>query len=468
MAFARFRYNGSHSLMSIGLTVTKGAAWNTVTTLGEKVIILANVFITLSFLTIHEYGLVQLVLSTVSIATIALLPGFSDAITADLAVEHGRKELGRAKEVLLQYNGLIMLLSVIAWAVLFFGSGLIVHVSGGVLAARYVRIASFGLLLSPLRTALNMLFTVALKFREQALYSVVEEIAKLAGLVLLVVWFRLGIEGLLVATVLSQLIAILVFLPFGLPLANEILRTPSEAMGPFWKSLSKHRAWSIANSYVGTVLANTQVWITKVLLGTDAVALFSVAQGLVAQVTSLLPLSIVIVPILPRYIDKPEEFRRALRTSMKVQLASAVGLVVLGAVGGPILIHILFPKYVPSLGLYLLLLIGIIPGASNVLLTPVFATLKRQNSFFYSSLIKLVLTIVLFRASIYAFGIWGTAVGSVLAALLSTFERQNRLHRIAPEYALETKRFFSLDHEERIFAASLLKTLRERWLRVFA
>lgn len=453
--------------MSIARAVGKGVAWNTLSTILEKGIILANVFLTLTLLSIHEYGLVQLILSALSLTSIILLPGFSEAIVADLAVEYGRGKKGKVKEVLVQYSSLILFLSVASWALLYFGSNLFINVTGGELATKYLRIVSYVLLLAPARTLINMILSVKLKFREQAFYTGIEEVSKLIFLVFFLLFLKQGVEGVLLATVYSQLAAVLIFSPYVISHILEIVRAPGEKIEPFWKMLTTHRIWSIANSYVGNLVGNAQVWIIKIFLGTDAVALFTVAQGLVAHVVSLLPLNTVIVPVLPRYIDKADEFRQVLRSSMKVQLVSSLALIIFGFIAGPLILYFLFPKYIPSLFLYFVLLFGIFASSANVLFTSVFTTLKRQKDYFLSSVVKLILTLVCMSVSVYYFGILGTAFGAVLTALLSTLERQYRLARIAPSYRFTTESFLSIDEKERAILLSVFTPLKQKWLRVF-
>ena len=453
--------------MSIARAVGKGIAWNTFSTVLEKGIILGNVFLTLTYLTIHEYGLVQLILSALSLISVILLPGFSDAIVADLAVEHGRDDTGKVKEVLVQYTILVTILSLASWGLLFFGSSFVVHMTGGELASKYLRIISYVLLLAPARTLINMILSVKLKFREQAFYTAIEEVSKFFLLIVCLVWLKRGVEGVLIATVFSQLCATVIFFPYVLPYIIQILKTPAEKIGFFWRTLSPHRLWSIANSYIGTLVGNAQVWIIKAFLGTDAVALFTVAQGLVSHVVSLLPLNTVIIPVLPRYIDKAVEFRQVLRSSMKLQIVSALGLVIFGMIAGPAVVYLFFQKYIPSLSLYFILLLGIFASSANVLFTTVFLTLKRQKEYFSSSVVKLLLTVSVLGTTVYFFGIIGTAFGAVLVGVLSTYERHNRLARTAPEYRLSSQSFFTVDQQERLFMRSVLTTLKNKWLRVF-
>ena len=108
--------------MSIVNTVGKGVAWSTVGTVLGKVFMFANIFIILRYLSVYDYGLGQLVLSVVSVLGILLLPGLASTIVADLGAERARGEFGRMKSIFRQFFSLSIVLSVVAWAILFFGS----------------------------------------------------------------------------------------------------------------------------------------------------------------------------------------------------------------------------------------------------------------------------------------------------------------------------------------------------------
>jgi O-antigen/teichoic acid export membrane protein len=197
------------------------------------------------------------------------------------------------------------------------------------------------------------------------------------------------------------------------------------------------------------------------MLGTVAVGLYSVASGILSQVSALLPFGNILSPIAPAYVDKRDELVRLIRASLKVQVVMSIGLLVVSLLLLPIFIFI-FPKYASAAPLAAVLLVGIIPLAMIGIFTPIFSAFKKQLSFSFSVTVKLVLTLLLFPAGITAFGLIGVGIANTLVTLISTGERYWRLRRTLPELTIRGKDFYSLTQGEHEYANVLLVRLRSR------
>ena len=444
--------------MSVVRTVGKGIAWNTVGTIVGKLFIFLNVFIILRSLSIYEYGLSQLVLSVISSVGIFLLPGLNSVIVADLSAERGRSAYGRMKSVFLQFTGLSAGLSLAAWIVLFFGSSLAAHWAGNDAIGALIRIASFTVLVSPLRTMAQTLATVELRFVDQSLYSSIEELSKTFCLVIFLLILQLGIYGLLLSIVISQFVTVLLYIPRTWS-AYRVFGSAQAVEGhAFWDILRRHRKWSIAGSYIGTLGQTLQLWIIRLLLGTEAVGLFSFADGIVSQVTSFLPFGVVLAPLLPRYVDKLADFARYVKSSIKAQVAFSFVLIIATFVGLPILLFI-FPKYQPAQLIIIAEIWVIIPSAVVSIYTPAFAALKEQYAYFWSNTWKVFFLLIFTPLAIVLWGVTGTGIGTVLFMLASAIERTWRLRKVLPDFSFSLNEFFYVDAYERV----LIEQVWGRW-----
>ncbi len=446
--------------MSISTTIRKGAAWTTVSNVLGKLIIFANVFLILRSLSVYEYGLSQLVLSVVSTAGIFLLPGLSSAIVADLAVERARGNIAEMKGLFLQYVFFNVLLGTLLWAGLFFCAPFVAHAVGNLSITYFLRIVSFGFLIGPLRTAAVTLATLNLRFKDESFYGVVEEITKFGFLLLFFFSFHRTIDGLLLATVLSQFAAFVLYIPRTLSAYKEQRGVTAEGGHRFWTMLRAHRKWSVATSYINQLVQTAQLWIIRFMLGTEAVGLYSLASGIYSQVSSFLPLSDVLTPIVPRYVDKPKEMTRLVRTAAKAQFVLSLGLIVCTYIGTPVLMQ-LFPKYVPATPLLLIMVFALLPSAIITVYTPVFNALKKQFSYFFSIVFKFVCTILILPLSISLFGIIGVAVSALIVVSLNLIERTIRIRRYLPTFILTPLDFFTLDSTEKSLLRAWFKELRE-------
>ncbi len=461
MVSAREAYTSGHC-MSLVHKVSTGVAWNVSSTILGKVVMFANVFIVLNFLSLYEYGFSELVMSVISVIGIVLLPGLTTTIIADMAVEKSRNNLGQMKHMFNQYLYLNISLGIMAWAVLFFGSHPVASAFGNPYAAQFLQIASFSFLIAPLRAISLVLATVMLRFFDLSYYSVIEEIFKFALLMTLVVFLRLGIHGLLYAMVFSQLLVALAYMPRTLSAYRYFSSAEEEGSRRFWNILREHRKWSVGASYVGTIATNSRIWIIKLMLGTEAVGLFAFASGIFSHIASLMPLTAVITPIVPSYIDKRDQLVRMLRASLKLQLLAGLTFLAASYAFGYLFVLVLFPKYVVAVPLLYVLLIALLANSVASLFTPVFAALKEQKSLLQSNVLKLVLTVVILPPAIHVFGVVGIGVEMVLTTLGNTIERYVRLRRLLPEFTFRLQEIAHPDAHEREAMRVLIKGLRSR------
>ena len=449
--------------MNTTKAIGQGVAWNTVSTVIGKTVVFANVFLILRYLSVYEYGLSELIFSVIGTMGIVLLPGLSSAITADLAVERARGEFGRMKTIFAQYLSLNVVLSVIAWSILFFGSSFAAHLASNDSIEYFLKIVSFSFLLSPWRGAIGMLSIVEARFFDQSFYSVFEEIVK--GLALLFFFFILhqSIAGLLFATVISQLVVIILFIPRFLSAYRVFSHAKAVDTQVFWQIVNHHRKWSIAVNYIGTLSKTIQLWIIRLLIGTEAVGLYAFATGIIGHITSFLPFSTVLTSLLPRFVDRRDEFVRMFKSSIKAQFLITVVLVVGAATVAPVLFWI-FPKYNPAFLLMYITLLSTFPAAIATMYTPVFNTLKEQFSFLFSMVWKIFFSAVFLWLGIIFFGVPGMGIAVTLGLVASTIERTIRLRRLVPGFSLSLADLFILDPIELSLLKNFFNEIRTKGL----
>jgi O-antigen/teichoic acid export membrane protein len=435
--------------MSVVKTVGTGVAWNSTGMIAGKILIVTNVLIILSHLTVYDYGLTELVMSAVSMGSLALLSGLTSIVTVDLGVERAAGELGRMKSTFLQFLSLNISIGILLWAIFFFGSTYVAQLVGNPVVEPFLTIVSFSFLISPFRTASTVLAAVYLRYADQAAYGVVEEVWKALLLVILLVWLNLGPKGLLIAFVLSQLLTVLSFswrtrsayLEFGHAAAVD----PSA----FWKLVRHHRLWGIGVSYIGTMSQNFRIWIIKLMLGTEAVGLFAFAYGLYGNLIGLLPLSSVLTPLYPHYLNEKDRLARMVRISAKAQLALGIAMCACALIAAPLFVHLFFPKFGASIPVLLVLLIALIPSSVATVITPVFAAFKEQRSLFSGTVFKAAIMLICIVPCIMLFGVTGAAVEILITTIAATMERYIRVKAFIPRLSLGYRSLLSLGTDER-------------------
>ena len=440
--------------------IGRGLAWNSIGIVLAKFAAIANVFIVLSYLSVYEYGLIELTMSVVSTIGLFLVPGLAAAVLVDLGIEKGKDDLGKMKALFWQFFSLNVFLGFIAWALLFFGSTIIAGITGNILIDKFFKIVSFSFLIAPFRLITTMLPTVLMRYADQSLFTAIEEIIKGVFLIAFIVWLQRGAEGLLYATVLAPFVTVLLYLPRTYSAYTTFGNAQMGALAPLFALIKGHRIWSVGSSYANTMSQNVRLWIIKVFLGTEAVGLYAFAYGIFSNLASLLPLGAVLTPLLPRYIQDVPRVARIVKAAFKIQLGIVALLVCAAALFAIPFVQILFPHFGQALPLIFIMLIALIPNGLSSILTPVFFAFRAQKSIFFAALFKFTLIIMSLPLCVYYFGLVGAGVEIVLTTSILLLERQARVRRYIAGHTLLSHHLFRIDPVEREVIGLLVQKIK--------
>ncbi len=443
----------------VAKTVGKGVFWFSGGTIFLKLLGIASIFIVLSHLSLYEYGLVELSLSLVPLLSFFTLPGLSLTITADMSADRGRGDL---PHMYARFKGFFVyqvVLGFCAWAVIFWGADILAkfyHTQSILL----IKAVSFLFLISPLRTMITVLLTVDLKYFEQSLLSVGEELFKFGLISFFILGLGMRADGLVYATILSQFGALFIVCVPALKSYKVFSRSGTPANFSFIRYVGAHGKWGVLLSYLGNVNQKVWVWIIKAFVGTEAVGLFAVAQGLIGHTLSLVPLSRVVTPILPQYIDNENKFFKLASKSIKYQFLVNVVLAVVAAVTFPPVLAYLFPNFEPALTLFVVMLLSLLPISFDSIFVPMFYAAKAQRDLFGAALFKMLLIIILTPLCLIWFGAIGSAYAFNLVVLLYTANRYWALKRILPRFKIRFADFIGIDENDRMVLQQLYSPIR--------
>lgn len=434
---------------SVAGVVGRGTAWMAATTLVLKGVGFVSIFLILNHLTVFEYGVAELILTAVPLLSFFLLPGLGATVVADMSRERGLGNVNAMKGLLVSYIRLQYVLAIAAWALVFFGAQALAAWYGKGSTMMFFQIISFLFLLSPIRATLQTVQSVFLQFRQQSLYTFLEEAWKLVFLGVFFFALDLRIEGLLLAVVLSQACALMSMVYSVYKIDPVFWKTAGDRL-PIFHFLRYHGKWGVLSNYVGTFGRNIRPWIITYFLGPSAVGIYAVAQGLIGHTISLVPLDSVIKPFLARYVHEKERFYALVAKAAKYQLLGYAAVSIAAAVGVPFLIDWFFPQYTESVPLYQITLIMLVSSAFDSIFTGAFFALQAQRSYFWASVYKLLLVILLMPPMIYLFGLYGIAYANIISNSLFVWERYLRLKQLMPGFSLRARDFFTVDETDRM------------------
>lgn len=414
----------------------------------------------LRWLSIFEFGLYRLVLSAQDLFSGFFLSGLDNVVVSDVSRGLQRDER-EARSLYTTFLGFLILIGVLLWALFFFGNNIFLSRFG--IAEESAKIISFLFLLAPLETIYNLKFSILLDFGWGTVYRVIRDFSRLGSLVVLLSYFSLGIDGALWSLVFARL------LPLGIILIAYhrdsflILPTIFEIKNSLKILFFRHGKWALLDDFIMNIGKNIRPFIIKYFAGVEAVAIFSVAQNLLAHSSSLFPIRDVLTPIFPRIADDSNQLISKINRSVKYSIWAHIAVSIAAAIGSPILVYLFFPKYMPALPLFYILLIGLpFLGFRSVLL-PVFYALRQQKILFRLTVFRLALIALLSIILVSILGVWGAALESLLMGIILTPVFARALHKILPDWRFSIQDLILLDNYDKEF----ISDLRKRFLGIF-
>ncbi len=439
-------------------TIGEGTAWTTASTLIVKVVSLATIFITLRTLSVYEYGVAELAIAAVGFFSIFQLPGLTSVVVADMGVLKGKGSIAEAKGIYWSFLKLSGGMALLATIVLFFGAEVIGSFYPEHIAS-YFRILAFTFPLSVIGTAYGALFSVTFRYFEQSVSSFLQEFFKLVILAVCVFVFGLKVEAILFGMIGGQAFTFIVQFPAALR-AYRSLGNVRPASFSMWRTIYEHGKWSVFSTYLGSFGNNIRTYIVKLFLGTEAVALFAVAVGVIGHTSALVPIGSVVTPIIPQYLSDKERFLRIIGKAIKYQVVGYLLVGVVAAIIFPPIIVFLFPKYEAAMSLYRIMLPALIPLGIMSVFTTIFFAYKAQKNLFFAVMVKTVYFTFFTALFAWLFGIVGVACAYVVTVFLYTLERYRQVRKLVPNYKFRFSEMFSFDELDRVILEKFRGALR--------
>ena len=135
------------------------------------------------------------------------------------------------------------------------------------------------------------------------------------------------------------------------------------------------------------------------------------------------------------------------------------------AIVGPIVIHLIFPKYILSLSYFLVLLFSLPVTAISSVITVFIIAMRRQKYLVYQKALKAITTLPMIFLMIY-FGLWGLVAYHLVFSFLLCLSIYRLIRRVPPGFHLEWRNFFRFGAEDKIFISNFwnifLSFLRKR------
>ncbi|MCA9343182.1 oligosaccharide flippase family protein [Candidatus Saccharibacteria bacterium] len=442
-------------------SLIQGVAWTVVSTWLNKAIGIVYAITLLSFLSVYDYGVTELVLSIPALLAFMNLPGLETVVMSDMAKEQGDQDLQKSKFIFTSYMSVRVILGIITWSLLFFSAPYVEQSYNTAIASMF-QVLSFTFLFSPIRTAYQILFRVNLQFNLLAFHRIVEEIAKLGVVLLGLYVFELGALAVILAYIASDIVALPMFaLFFCQSWRRTFGETPSSSgwLNPL-HNLRAHGKWGIFSSYLNIFGQNIRPWIIKFFLGTHAVGIYAAAMGMYQNTASLIPVNQVAAPVVPQVVAKTRALCSLAASVIKYQFIAYILSAVLMLTFLPFLINTFFPGFKEAYGLFALLLLSLVPLTFSGIFETIFFALKAQKNLFFANIMFLLSIVVTLPVALSIFGLYGIALEFFITRTVYTVGRYLRLKKLIPEYRLSMEEILSFTDKDKYILTTILTPLK--------
>ncbi len=419
------------------------AFWDVV----SKGVGLVNTFFIITALSVYQYGIFILLISIYALFSNFLSLGIG-VVNNDILRFIGEGREDKAKKLFFEYNGIRIVASLLIAAFLFFTPEVLSfwYTSDAII---FVRLLASLLLLEFVYSVFKSILGYRLRFGLMASRASLYKFAQLAILVFFFLTHKLGVREVIYSMIFGSIVSTFILIVpvfksysrwWNVPLFKENII--------FWV-FKNHGKWEIFQQFTAKLTAFVQPWIIKTFINTEAVAVFSIAQTMASTIVGFYPIKTLSI-LIPLKIGEPEQMKKIYTYAAKYLFLFAVVIGIGAAIAGPVAIHLFFPKYIPSLPYFFVLLLYLPINALGSATSIFLVVLRRQKDLFFQKVLKAITAIPMFFLVMF-FGLWGVAASQIIFAFVLSWTAYIFLQRVSPDFRLNWYNFYRFGEEDKVF-----------------
>lgn len=421
--------------------------------------VLINYFV-IKYLGVNDYGFFVLAMSVVGLMVNFLDGGLGVVIAADMANYRGSGLLGKVKKIIQEHFCweiiLGILLSGIVLVSYFFDDKLVQIKNLLFLGAGIVFLTSFKNVFSTALYAFS-------RFKRQAFIPFLEVTIKfILVIILFVVLNKRSVEWLMLIQLCSVLIGTLVAGVNFLVIWKELKGIKSEGEKLIFNIIKQHGKWQIFYNFLKNVSENLRYWIITFFVGLGGLAIYNVAAQIIAHLQKIISsLETVLIPVLSEEMSRNSSTsQKIIDRSVKYSTWLTFFIIFCGLTLVPALLIILFKdKYLASIPVLFVMLIGLPTSAAGVIFRPIFFHFKEQKQLFFIGLKINLVAIPIYIFLTYLTGVFGYAFP--FTEYYGFHLRYQLLKRMG-NYKLNLKEIFKIDAEDKILIKKIFSFFKSK------
>jgi O-antigen/teichoic acid export membrane protein len=372
----------------------------------------------------------------------------------------GEQDIPHAKRLFYESTLVRIGIGIILWAAIFFGAPYFFSAYNSEFIA-YIKIISFLFLHDALLPSLRLALEAEKKFSLIASRSSISRFIQLA----IIAWFyffaTVGLKEVILSLVVSSYVSIVFMLVPVMRSYYKLWRAhPVSGDLMIWKLLSSYGKWELLRPVAAKIVDFVQVWMTKFLISTEAVAIFSVAQTMLGTLANFMPVNTLSV-LIPLHIAEKEKLQKIYNVGTKYLILFSIAVGIIGLVAAQPFVHIFFPKYIASLPYFDVLLLTLPITAASAVAGVFLVVYRRQGFLLFQKLMKGLIGIVLYALLIPVFGLWGLVAQAILLSLILFTIIYIYMVRSKLDVSLNWKYLTSYDDVDKEFLRNFFSDVRK-------
>ena len=422
-----------------------------------------NTVIIISALSIYQYGIFQLLLSLYAILSNFLYLG-GGVVGNDIMRFIGEGREDRAKRLFFEYHSGRIFGAVVIGLLLFFGADF--------LSFRYppeaiafvkpvALLLLFEVVFSVLKTVLNMRLHFGLVASRSTIYKIVE-------LLVLIIFFSLGglsVREAVISMVAGSLVSSVILVRPVLRSLSVWRKTPVSS-GWILPSIFRHHGkWEVLQQFMSKASVSIQPWLIKFFVGTEAVAIYSIAQTMISSLIGFFPTK-TLATLIPLKAKDPASLQKLYHMGTKYLLAFSVALAFGGAILAPLAIGLFFAKYQPSLLFFFPLLLHLPITALSSMTSTFLVVLRKQKYLFYQKVLRFLIALPML-VFIWVGGLWGLVLFQLSFSFLLFLSIYSFLRRVPPGFRIIWRDLIRFNETDKEFISRAIAAVKERIKRKF-
>lgn len=410
---------------------------------------LVTSFITLTALSVHQFGLYQLVLAAIALADTFSINFFDEVVQNDISRNLGDDKRSMSKRLFRELAFLKIGLGLLLVSALFFGADVVARIYGKDIGY-YIQLASFLVGIRAIRSTAQVFLGAIVSLKALGA-SAVEEVSKLFLISGFFFFSELSISRVLIATLTGASLA-LVYMVINMSREYSTFFSGIATTRAFLLKdvVKKYGLWVLVRNAIKKAAKPIQPWLIVTFLGAEAVALYTLAANLVTMVKDLFPAAS--SSLIAWEVNNKERLRVIFTRGIKYSFLYGLLLAAVSFIFVPLIVSVLFPKYLPAMPLLLVLLMAVPFHGIQALEMSLLTALREQKILAARLFVEALMGFGVFIVLAPLIGLFAAGFSVVLPILWRAWFLYRQIVKKYPELKPDLEILFRIDRKDHLIA----------------